>query len=142
MLRRDLLLNVLAADEVGDFGIESRTGHLLQQRQRIFALHSFSIRAIASRRVIKIDYGNNSRHQWNLTLAQAAGIPTAVPLFVVIANDVFDRVREVDSLQDVTTHGWMDLHLVEFCFGEFAWLVEDILGNRAFADVMQQCAGY
>ena len=56
--------------------------------------------------------------------------------------DVFDRIRKIHSLQDVTTNGWVNLHLCEFCFGQLAGFVQDVFRHRKFADVVQQRAGH
>src|SRR5258706_15412118 len=72
VFRRYLLLNVFGVnqlvkldyvlvEELDHFGIEWRTGHLLQQAQRVFSLHSFAIRTITTCGVIKIDDGNDAR---------------------------------------------------------------------------------
>jgi len=71
---------------------------------------------------------------------QSSWITTAVPLLVVIADNVFDRIRKVNALQNVAADGWMDLHFGEFGFRKLARLVEDVFRDRQLADVMQQCA--
>ena len=109
-----------------DPGIERGAGHLLQQRQRVFSLHAFAIRTIAARCVIEIDDRYDPCHQRNLFRTQTLRITTAIPLFVVKANDVLDRIWKVHALKDVASHGGMNLHLREFGFSKFARLVQNI----------------
>ncbi len=114
---------------------------LLQQRQRLFALHAFAIRPIATRCVIKVDDRNDSRDQRNRFAFETFRITAAVPLFMVITNDVFDRIGKVHSSQNVATDCRVNLHLGKFSFGEFAGLVENVFGHRELADVVKQRAG-
>src|SRR6266571_5952009 len=60
---------------------------------------------------------------------------------MVIANDIFYGVREVDSFQNIAADRGMNLHLGELRFSKFSGLVEDVLGNGELSDVMQQRAG-
>src|SRR6185437_16769059 len=112
---------------------ESVTDHAAQQCERLFALHPFAIRTIATCRIVEIDDRDDARHEWNRLSLQAFGITAAVPFFVVITDDVFDRVRKVDALEDVAANYGMDLHLREFSFSEFARFVEDVLRHRELA---------
>ncbi len=59
---------------------------------------------------------------------------------MVIANDVFNRVREVHAFQNIATDCRVNLHFREFCFGEFSRLVQNVLRHCEFADIVQQCA--
>src|SRR6266705_403470 len=59
---------------------------------------------------------------------------------MVIANDIFYRIREVDSLQNIAADRGMNLHLCELRFSQFSGLVEDVLRNGELPDVVQQGA--
>ena len=131
----------MLGEQRDDLRIERSTRHFLQQPQRVFPLHSLPIGTIAPRGIVKINHRNYAGDEWDPLCAQAFGISAAIPLFVVKSYDVFDRIRKIYSLQDVTTNGRMDLHLREFCFSKLAGFVQDVFRHCEFADVVQQRAG-
>src|SRR6476660_5843783 len=57
---------------------------------------------------------------------------------MVVANNIFNRVREVDSSEDVAADGGMNLHLRKFGFGKFARFVQDVFGHRQLANIVKQ----
>ena len=59
---------------------------------------------------------------------------------MVIPNDVFNRVREIDSPKNVTAYGRMDFHLRKLGFSKFAWFVQDVFGHSQLANVVKQRA--
>jgi hypothetical protein len=56
-------------------------------------------------------------------------------------NDGRDRIREGDSLQDFGAHLSMDLGLLKLFGGERSGLVDDVLRDREFANIVQQGGG-
>ena len=56
---------------------------------------------------------------------------------MVVADNIFHRIRKVNSLQNIATHGRMNLHFREFRLSELARFVEDVLGHGQFTDVVQ-----
>ena len=56
---------------------------------------------------------------------------------MVIADDIFDGIREVNALEDVSADGGVNLHLREFSFSQLTRLVEDVFRYGELADVMQ-----
>ena len=60
---------------------------------------------------------------------------------VVGADDRCDWIRKCDALQNFRPDEWMYLHLLEFFWGEFAGLVDDLFGHCQFSDVVQQGGG-
>src|SRR5437016_4626692 len=60
---------------------------------------------------------------------------------MVIPDNVFHRIRKINSFQNVATYRRMNLHFRKFSFSELAGFVEDVLGHGQLADVVQQRAG-
>src|SRR5882762_6120461 len=83
-----------------------------------------------------------ARYQRDLFGLEAFRVTAAIPFFMVMANNVFDGVREVDPFEDVPADRGVNLHLCEFRLCQLAGFVEDVLRNSQLADVMQQGAGY
>src|SRR6266511_1199103 len=121
---------------VHDAWIKSASLHASEQPQRFLALHSFAIWTVAARRIVEVDNGNDSRHQRNGFSFEAFWITTAIPFFMVVANDVFHRVGKVNAPENVATDSWMDFHLGELSLSQLAWFVENVFGHRQFTDVM------
>src|ERR1700682_4708831 len=90
--------------------VKSVTGHVLQQSYRVFAFHPLPIRAVATGGIVEIHHRDNSRYQGNSLGSQPFGVTRAVPFFMVIANDVFYWIREVNSLKDIAADCGMNLH--------------------------------
>src|SRR6185369_12290735 len=59
----------------------------------------------------------------------------------MMSNDRHDRVREIDSFENLRTDDGVDLHLLELGGGEFAGLVENVIRHGDLADIVQQCPG-
>ena len=97
-------------------GSKAVVGHASQQGQRFFALHSFAVGPVAASRIVKVDHRDDSRDQRNGFALEAFRITTAVPFFMVVANDVFYRIREVNSPENVATYRRVDFHLGKLGF--------------------------
>src|SRR5215207_2972291 len=130
----------MLSEDLNYFRIKRSTHHATKQREGLFTFHSLAVRAIATSGIVKINYRDNARDEWDRFALQTLGITAAIPFFVVIADDVFDRVRKVDALENVAAHRWVNLHLREFCFGEFARLVQYVLRNGELTDIVKQSA--
>ena len=57
-------------------------------------------------------------------------------------HDWNHRIRKLDERQDVGAHVHVQLHLLEFRLGQLARLVQDVLGNRELAGIVQQRGGF
>src|SRR2546428_3364213 len=123
-----LFLNVVCADELiklfymfdedlNDARIKSSAGHIPQQSDGVFASHTLAVGPVATRGIIEVDHGNDTRYKRNVLALESFGIAGSIPLFVVIANDVFYGIGKVNSFQNVATDGGMDFHLCKFGFG-------------------------
>src|SRR5439155_347021 len=53
-------------------------------------------------------------------------------------SDRHDRIRKIDQRQDVGANVDVKLHLLEFRIGQLARLVQDVLGYRELAGIVQQ----
>src|SRR5258708_32176059 len=107
-------------EDVYNTRVKRTTGHVSQQGNRVFSLHAFAIGAVAARGIIKIDDRDNSCHQGNGFPAKPFGISSAIPFFVVIADDVFNGIGEVNTLEDIAAHGGMNFYLGKFSLSKFS----------------------
>jgi hypothetical protein len=60
---------------------------------------------------------------------------------MMVTNDVFNRIREVNAPENVTTHSRVNLHFCKLGFGKLAWLVQNVFGHRQLANIMKQRSG-
>src|ERR1035438_8832973 len=88
-----------------------------------------------------IDRRKHTRTHGNLVAFQSVGIAGTVPALVMRTNDGRYRIRECDTLQDFGANLSMDLGLLKFFGSERSGLVDDVFGNREFADIVQQGGG-
>ncbi len=72
---------------------------------------------------------------------EALWITGPVPLFVVIAHDVFYRIRKTNALENVSADGRVDFHLCKFRFRQLAGLIENVFRDRQFSNVVQERSG-
>src|SRR5205085_9263738 len=115
--------------------------HLLQQRERVFSLHAFSVRTITASGIIKIDYRDDPGDEGYLAVTQTFRIATSVPFFVVIADDVFDGIGKVNAFQNVPADSRVNFHFGKFRFRKLAWLVQNVFGYSQLSYIVKQRAG-
>ncbi len=97
-----------------------------------------AIRPVGRQRVETIHCGEDAGADGNLFALEASRIPCTVPPLVMRTHDWSDGIRELHPLQYFRAHDGMDLHLFEFFRSQRAGLGDNVLGNRQFADVVQQ----
>jgi hypothetical protein len=111
-----------------------------QQGAGIVARHAAAERPILAHGVEAIDDGEDAGRARNLFPFERVRVAEAVPAFVVVANDWDDRIREVDLFENLRADGRVNLHPLELGRGEFARLVQDVIGHGQLAHVVQQRA--
>lgn len=90
-------------------------------------------------RVVDIADCTHLRKQTDFAVAQFMRVAAAVDFFVVVQADIERDVIGALRLQQQGVAGhWMLAHHVEFSVGEFAGFVENVVGGRRLADVVQQ----
>ena len=77
-----------------------------------------------------------------MSVPRIRGIPGAVPVLVMMADDRDDRIGEIDRGEDVRAESGVPLHRLEFGRCEFSGLVQDVFGHRQLAHVVQQGRGF
>ena len=112
-----------------------------QNLERLLVGQRGAIGTIGRQRVEAIDDRQDPRADRDVGAGDAAGIAAAVPVLVMTSHDRHDRIRKVDERQNVGADIDVPLHLLELGRRQFAGLVEDVLGYRQLARVVQKGRG-
>src|SRR5262245_38083029 len=97
-----------------DKRIEVNSSTTSQQRCRLVHCHAATEWPVFTDGVETIDHGNDSRSNWNLLTFQPVWISATVPLFMMMSHNWYNRIRKVDSAEDLRTNHSVDLHLFKF----------------------------
>ena len=136
LARHDAL--VARREHVDDQRVVHRAAPLVKDRERVLVGHAPAVRAIRGQRVEAVDDREDARADGDVGAADAIGIARAVPVLVVMPDDRHDGIRKIDRREDLRANRRVELHLLVFGRRELAGLVEDVLGNRDLAGVVQQ----
>ena len=135
-------LRRLDLDEgVDDAPVVHDVAPVLQNLQRVGCLHTRTVRPIGRQRVEAVHHLQNPGANRNLLAGKAVRITCAVPVLMVMPDDRHDGIREFDHRQDVGADRRMTLHHLELGRRELSRFVQDVLGHRQLADVVQQRRG-
>ena len=105
------------------------------------------VAAFARKSVVHVGDGDDLCGYWDLVALEPVRVASAIPAFVVpTANFVgvfhqrfifpdWDRVEHLRAVYRVP------LHDVELFGREFAWLVQDLVGNRNLSDIVHRRCG-
>ena len=85
---------------------------------------------------IGVGQGDDAGPQWNLFAAQAIGIARAVEALVMMFDGLAHHAAMRDGANNRRTYVGVHLHLEKFIFAQRTWLVEDALGNKNLAHVV------
>src|SRR5262245_20749847 len=105
-------------------------------------VQSRTIRSVGIQRIETIHDPHDSSAMPNVRTRDPCRIPFAVPVLVMMSDDRYDWIWEANRRQQVCSDRGMPLHRLEFGSCELAWLVQDVLRNREFAHVVEQCCGF
>ena len=111
-----------------------------EDRDRGLVRHARSIRAVRGQRIEAVHDRQDACADGYVRSPEPVGISRAVPVLVVVPHDRDDRIREVDRREDLGADRRVQLHLLELGGRQLARLVEDVLGHRDLAGVVQQPA--
>src|SRR5262245_32326733 len=106
----------MSLKHLNDPRIKRVPAHACQQGKRLLTRHALAIRPVAARGVIEVDDRDDSSNERYPFSFQTLWVTTAVPFLMVIANNVFDWVREVDAFEDIATDSRVNLHFGELRF--------------------------
>src|SRR5262245_9962684 len=120
--------------------IELSAGGFPQKLDRLFSRQPSPVLPVFVHRIETIDDRKDSRRYRYFVFLERVGITGAVPALVMVTHDRHHRIRESDSLQNLSANDRMNLHLLEFRGGQLAGLVENMIGNGQLADVVKQRA--
>ena len=105
---------------------------------RLVARHGGAVRAIRRHRVVGVAREDDPRGDRNLLADEAVRIAAAVPALVTGAHDLADaREQAADPIEHELTLDRVVLDHLELALGERRRLVEDLLGDRDLADVVE-----
>jgi hypothetical protein len=109
--------------------------HLLRCQVERQAL---AVRAVGAHRVPGVSRGDDPRLQWDLLAGEAVGVAAAVPALMVGAHDQADVVHEAaDGIEHLLALDGVRLDDLPLAVIELVRLVDDLLGDRDLADVVQ-----
>ena len=97
-----------------------------------------SIRPIGRERIETIDHGQDASAERDLIAREPVRIAGAIPVFMMVTHDGHHGIREVHAGEDIGADLRVFFHGGVFGIGEPARLVQDVLGNRKLAEVVQQ----
>ena len=113
---------------------------LLQNGDGVAARERTSIGPIGRERIETIDHGQDASAERDLIAREPVGIAGAVPVFMMVTHNRHHGIREVHAGENIGTDLRVFFHGGVFGVGEPARLVQDVLGNRKLAKVVQQVA--
>ena len=125
-------------EHVDDHRVVHHAAALLDDLERGGVAEGRPVRPVGGQRVEAVDHRQDAGADRDLVAAQAARIADAVPVLVMGADDRHDRIRKLDRRQDVGADVDVRLHRLELVRCQLAGLVEDVLGNRQLAGVVEQ----
>ena len=102
----------------------------------------FAILAILANGVEANPHRQYSGCHRNLFAFEPVRITAAVPSLVMMANDRYYWIREVDAFHNLGADDRVNLHLLELGGGKFAGFVQYVIRYGYLADVVQQRARF
>jgi hypothetical protein len=110
-------------------------GHCLIERQGL------AILAVGSHGIQAVHSGQDTCADGNLFSLESIWIAFTVPLLMMRAHDGSHGIGKSHAFEDICADSRVNLHLLEFFRSETPRFVDDVIGNRQFADVVQQRRG-
>ena len=119
--------------------VELRAGVVADLGQRVLAAHRLAVGAVGGHRVVRVAAEDDPRGERDLLAGEAVRVAPAVPALVAGADDLADaRHQAADAVEQQLALDRVRLDQLELLVGELGRLVQDLLGDRDLADVVEQ----
>src|SRR5579864_1273972 len=119
-------------------GVKLTAGAAPELRDDLLVRASPSVRPVVNHRAIRVDHGQDAGSQGDLLASQSVGIPRAVPMLLVVADQFRHRLHSVHRKEDLLADSGMLPHDDPLLVGEGSRLFEDLVGHPDLSDVVEQ----
>src|SRR6266511_4561932 len=127
---------------INDEWVVHRTPSLLENAESILVGQTWPIRTVGGQRIEAVNDRQNAGPYWDVRSGKLVGVTASIPAFVVMPHDWNDWIREFDRGKNIRPDTRMKLHLLELGWSERARLVQNVLGDRKLAHIVEQCRGF
>ena len=128
-----------ANESLHQFRIEMVTAPLKQLLQGLRRRHALVVDTLRGNRIVDIDDRRHLTVERDLLAVELARIAGAIEALVVLPDDIHrDPAHGGIVLEQQDALGDMTLHPGEFVVAQLGRLVEDTVGNRRLADIVQK----
>ena len=128
-----------AREDLDDLRVELRAALAEQLGQRDLVRQRLAVGAVGTHRVPGVAAGDDPRLERDLLAGEAVRVAAAVPALVVRADDQTDVAHEAaDAVEHLLALDRVGLDQLPLVRVELAGLVDDLLGDRDLAHVVQQ----
>ena len=125
-------------ESIDDGRVVHRAAAFHQDGDGGFVGHAPAVGPVRRQCVVAVDDRENARTNRDGVAFDAVRIAAAIPVLVVVADDRHHRIREVDRGENLGADRGVELHLLELGRRELARFVQDVLGHRNLAGVVEQ----
>src|SRR6185437_10720652 len=129
-----------AQKDLNDPGIELVAAATCDLQAGFWKAAALAVRAVGGDGIECVGDGEDARAERNLLAAQSAGIPGAVPGFLMGVDDLRGLAQEGDFADHLIAALAVGTHDLALLRREFAGLEEDTVGNGDLADIMEEGA--